>query len=194
MGRMTRANISIDKNIFDSYSVQVSGKGKTLYTSTNEWLETASKILAEGGDAKDILRLWSSYSVLKQVDVITLPSDFVDELIGKLYEADKGGILKMFGSLGSSLVGLLKIAAPDIEQLTVLAKDFVMLIPVKRLEMVKTDNNSIEMNIVGAGKKLSSTECSFEFVKAILNGYGYVVSSHDVSVGAIRLRANKHSA
>lgn len=190
---MARANISIDKSIFNTYSAQVSRKGKTLYTSTNEWLEAASEILAEGGDAVDVLRLWRSYSVLKEVDIITLPSDFVDDLIGNLYEADEGGILKMFSNLGSSLVGLLKIAAPDIEQLAVLANDFVMLIPVKRFEIIKTDSNSIEMNIVGAGKKLSSTECSFEFVKAILNGYGYIVSSHDVSVGAIRLRANKRS-
>ena len=191
---MTRANISMDKRIYDSYSTQVSRKGKTLYTSTNEWLETASEVLAGGADADDILRLWRSYAVLKEVDVITLPSDFVDDLIGMLYKADKNGILKMFGNLGSSLVGLLKIAAPDIEQLADLAKDFVMLIPVKRLEMIKTDSDSIEMNIVGAGKRLSSTECSFEFVKAILNGYGYAVTSHDVSVGAIRLRANKRSA
>lgn len=191
---MARANISIDKDVFSSYSAQVSRKGKTLYTSTNEWLETASEILAEGGDAGDLLRLWRSYSVLKEVDIITLPSDFVDDLIGNLYEADKDAILKMFSTLGSSLVGLLKIAAPDIEQLAALAKDFVMLIPVKRLEIIKKDGDSVEMNIVGAGKKLSSTECSFEFVKAILNGYGYVVSSHDVSVGAIRLRAGRRGA
>lgn len=125
------------------------------------------------------------------MDVITLPSDFVDDVIGELYKADKVGILKMFDNLGSNLVGLLKIAAPDIEQLAALAKDFVMLMPVKRLEMKKINGNSIQVNIVGAGKKISSTECSLEFIKAILNGYGYNVSSQEVSVGTIRLRATK---
>ncbi|MDG6993833.1 MAG: hypothetical protein JRN36_02930, partial [Nitrososphaerota archaeon] len=111
---MARANISLDRDVFDSFSAQVDRNGKTIYASTNEWLGAASEILAEGRDAKDLLRLWRSYSVLKQVDVITLPSDFVDDAIGKLYEADKVGILEMFDRLGSNLVGLLKIVAPDI--------------------------------------------------------------------------------
>ncbi len=186
---VARANISLDRDVFDSFSAQVDRNGKTIYASTNEWLGAASEILAEGGDAKDLLRLWRSYSVLKQVDVITLPSDFVDDAIGKLYEADKVGILEMFDRLGSNLVGLLKIVAPDIEHLAVLAKDFVMLMPVKRLEMKKVDGDSVQVSVVGAGKKISSTECSLAFIKAILNGYGRNVASQEASVGTISLRA-----
>lgn len=188
---MPRASLSVDRNISDEFSVQAQREGKTLYSFTNEWLDTASKISAEGGTAKDILGHWRLCSVLRQVDIITLPADFVEELILKMYPDEKENLFKMFSDLGARLVTLTKMAAPEIEQLATLGKDFADVIPIKKMEIVKAGGNSVQVNIVGAGRRIETTECSFEFLKALLNGYGYNISSHELGIGTIRIRATK---
>lgn len=186
-----RANISLEKTVFDNFSAQAALEGKTLYSFTNEWLDAAARISAEGGQAKDVFKLWHSIAILRQIDVITLPSDFVDEMIEKLSAKDRAGLLAAFSELGTKLVAIFKIVAGDLDGLSELARDFTVFIPIKRFEIKKKDGSSVEIAIIGAGKKIESTECSFEFIKAILNGYGYNISSHEVSVGTIRLTATK---
>jgi hypothetical protein len=186
-----RANISLDKLVFDEFAAQAALEGKTLYAFTNEWLGAAAKISAAGGKAKDVFELWQTTTVLRQLDTIVLPSDFVDNIVGELYARDKAGILAAFGNLGAELVGILKIAAGSIEGIADLAKDFTLLTPIKKFEVKKKDSASIEITIVGAGKRMESTECSFEFLKSVLNGYGYEISSHELHVGTIRVNAVK---
>ena len=188
---MPRASVSVDRNVSDEFSVQAERSGKTLYSFTNEWLDTDAKISAEGGSAKEVLGHWRICSILRQVDIITLPADFMEELISKLYVTEKANLFKMFSDLGANLVGLMKMVAPDIEQLGVLGRDFTDVIPAKKIEIVRHDGNTISVNIIGAGRRIETTECSFEFIKAILNGYGYNVSSHELSVGTIGIRGTK---
>ena len=191
---MPRASISLDKHVFDEFSMQASREGKTLFQLTNEWLGLAAKVVAEGGDADTVFKIWRSVTVLREIDSLSLPSDFVDYMVGDLYEQNKSRVLKSFGNLGTNLVGLLKIAAPDLESLAGLAKDFGMFIPIKRFDLEKIGPDTVKINIIGAGKRIESTECSLEFIRAILNGYGYSISSVDMSVGTISLKASKRLA
>jgi hypothetical protein len=191
-GQMPRTNISIDEDVFEELSSEAKRTNKTLFAFANEALGVVSRISAEGGDPAGIYGLWRAITVLKQVDVITLPSEFVDELVAKEYAADKRDILKMFSDLGTNLVGILKIAASDIEQLAQLSQDFALLLPIKRIKITKgKDPDSIEISIVGAGRRIESTECSFAFLQAILNGYGYTVTKHEINTGTIIASASK---
>jgi len=189
-----RANISLDKIVFDEFASQAAQEGKTLYSFTNEWLGAAAKISAAGGNARDVFELWRTTTVLRQLDTLVLPSDFVDELLAELYEHDKPAILKAFTNLGAGLVGILKIAATSIEEIADLAKDFTLLTPIKKFEVKKKNGSSVEITIVGAGKRIESTECSFEFLKAVLNGYGYELTSHELHVGTIKVIATRRGA
>ena len=190
---MARTNISIDEGVFEVLSSEAKRTNKTLFAFANEALSVVSKISSEGGDPQGLYGLWTAITVLKQVDVITLPSDFVDDLVAKEYASDKQGTLKMFSDLGSSLVGVLKIAAADIDQLAELGQDFALLLPLKRLKVGKGKDggNQIEISIVGAGRRIESTECSFAFLQAILNGYGYTVTEHEINTGTIIASASK---
>ena len=191
---MARINISVDQSVFEEFSSQADRENKTLYAFANESLSAVAKITAEGGSPTDLYRLWRVVSLLKQIDVITLPSDFVDELILKLYDLDKPNLLKMFQDLGSELVGVLKIAAENLDELEKLAKDFIPILPVKQLKIDRLDDSTIEVAIVGAGKKIQSTECSLEFLKSILNGYGYTATKSELNIGTIRLWASKRAS
>jgi hypothetical protein len=188
---MPRASLSVDRDVSDEFSVQAERSGRTLYAFTNDWLDTDSKISATGGTPKEVLGHWRICTILKQVDIITLPADFVEELISKLYTTEKANLLKMFSDLGANLVGLIKMVAPDIEQLGTVGRDFADVIPAKKIEIIRQDSTSILVSIVGAGRRIETTECSFEFIKAILNGYGYNISSHELALGTIRIRGSK---
>lgn len=191
---MARTNMSVDQKVFDEFSAEAQSQNKTLFAFTNEWLSVISELSKDGWTPSKIHGIGHSISLLKEMDVITLPSDFVDELIARMYRTDKQGLLNMFRDMGSSLVGLLKIATPDIDGLSELAKEFIMLLPVKQFKVVKQDNDSIEVDIVGAGRKKESAECTFEFLEAILNGYDYSVSKHEIGVGMLRVWAYKTGA
>ena len=187
---MPRNSISVESNVADEFSLQAERAGKTLYTFANEWLQAAAKISAEGGTADEVVRNWRIFSVLKQVDVITLPADFVEELIADLYSVEKEKPRKVFGQLGSDLVPLMKMVAPDVGHLAILAKEFAQIIPTKKISL-ETEGNTVRVDIVGAGRRIETTECSFEFVKSILMGYGYKVTAQDVGIGVIRVRGTK---
>jgi hypothetical protein len=186
---MARTNLSIDRAVFEEFSTQAERRNMTLYAFANESLDVVARIAAEGGDPSDLYRLWKVLSILKEVDVIVLPSDFVEDMIKQLYRIDKRQLLSRFSELGSSLVALLKIAASDIEGLSALAKGFIFLIPVKHFEIQNGRNGTIEVNVVGAGRGLETTECSSEFLKSVLNGYGCTVTKEEIHAGVIRLWA-----
>lgn len=190
---MARTNISVDQSVFEEFSSQAERQNKTLFAFANESLLAVAKISAEGGNPAELYRLWKSIMLLKQIDVITLPSDFIDELVAKIYSLDKPTLLRMFRNLGSELVGVLKIAAENLEELGQLAKDFTALLPVKQFKISNLDETTVEIGIVGAGRRIESTECTLEFLKSILNGYGYTMTKNEINVGTIRLWASKRS-
>jgi len=190
---LARTNLSIDRKVFDEFSVQAQKKNMTLFAFANESLSAISKISAEGGNPSEMYRIWRVLTILRQVDVITLPSDFVEELIERLYAKDKEGTLVKFRELGASLVGLLKMATEDLSGLSDLAQDFGFIIPIKRFSMTTKNDESVEVDVVGAGKGTETTICSSEFLKAILNGYGYDVVKEEIHAGAIRLWAQRRN-
>ena len=185
---MARTNISVDEKVFDEFSDEAERQNKTLFAFANESLSVMAKLSAEGGTPAEVYGLWTAISLLKQVDVITLPSDFVDELIAKLYASSKEETLKMFGELGSKLVGVLKIAAADLNDLAKLEKDLGGLLPIKQLTIRENPSKGmLEIDVVGAGRRIESTECAREFLTAIVRGYGYAVGKQETNVGTIRL-------
>jgi len=189
---VARTNISVDQGVFDEFHSEAKRRDKTLFAFANESLSAIAKISGEGGDPAELYRFWRSVALLKQADVITLPSDFVDELIAKQYASDKESLLKMFSDMGSNLVGVLKIAARDLDQLADLARDFTALLPIKQFKLSRSpDDDVVEIGIVGAGRRMESTECSFVFLQSILNGYGYRVTKHEMNVGTIRVVASR---
>jgi hypothetical protein len=190
---LARTNLSVDRDIFEEFSAEAERRNMTLYAFANESLSVVTKIAAKGGDPNEVYRLWKVLSVLKEAEVITLPSEFVEEMVTQLYKIDKKRLLLRFSELGSSLVAILRIAADDVEGLAMLARGYLFLVPIKHFDIRNVRNGTIEVDVVGAGKGIETTECSSEFLKSILNGYGYVVLREEIHAGVIRLWAESKS-
>ena len=186
---MARTNLSIDRKVFEEFSAQADKRNMTLYAFANESLAAISKISAEGGDPGDLYRVWKVISIIKEIDAVAFPSEMVEEFIVRLYQDDRKRLLGKFSDLGTSIVALLRISAEDLSDLVSLAKGFISFAPIKHMEVLTLQNNSIEVNLVGAGKGIETTECSSEFLKSVLRGYGYAVSREEVHPGIIRLWA-----
>ena len=188
---MARTNLSIDKAVFEEFATEADRRKMTLFAFANEALSAITKISREGGDPEEFYKIWRVLSILRQVDVITLPSDFVEYLIEKQYKSDTAATRAKFRELGTSLVGLLKMAAEDIDDISPLAKDFGFFIPIQHFSLAKLKEGVVQLDVVGAGKGIETTQCSSEFLKAIVVGYGYVVKKEELHPGTIRLVAEK---
>ncbi len=188
---MVRTNLSVEKGVFEEFASEAERRRMTLFAFTNDSLSAITKISREGGTPDEVYKIWKILSILRQVDVITLPSDFVEDSIERLHKVDAALTKSRFRDLGASLVGLLKMAADNVEDLVPLAKDFGFIIPIKHFELRRVRDGNIQVNVVGAGKAIETTECSAEFLKAILIGYGYIVTKEDLHPGTIRLFAEK---
>jgi hypothetical protein len=180
---MARTNISVDQNIFDAFSVEAARQNKTLFAFANESLSVLTKVASEGGSPSDLYSMWRSMTLLKQFDVITLPADFVDDVTAELYASHKEATLKRFSEIGSRFVTVLKIFAPELLDLTGVEKDFRGLLPIKQLAIKDQGKGTFEIDVVGAGRRIESTE----FLIAIVRGYGYTVTRQETNIGTIRL-------
>jgi hypothetical protein len=188
---MVRTNLSIDKGVFEEFAAEADRRKMTLFAFANESLSAVTKISQEGGNPEEFYKIWRVLSILRQVDVITLPSDFVEDLIERQYHTDSAATKARFRDLGTSLVGLLKMAAENIEDLSPLAKDFGFFIPIKHFSLSVLKNGLLQVDVVGAGKAIETTQCSSEFLKSIIAGYDYAVTKEDLHPGTIRLLAEK---
>ena len=188
---MVRTNLSIDKAVFEEFAAEADRRKMTLFAFANESLSAITKISREGGNPDEFYKIWRVLSILRQVDVITLPSDFVDDLIERLYRVDSSSTKARFRELGASLVGLLKMAAENLVDLAPLAKDFGFIIPIKHFALTTPKPGLVQVDVVGAGKAIETTQCSAEFLKAIIEGYGYAIIKEELHPGTVRLIAEK---
>ncbi len=189
---MARTSMYVDDAVFDEVSLQAHKQGRTLYAFMNETLSVMTKICEGGGNPSELLEMWRLTSTLKMLEVITLPSDFVDDMIVELYHTDKEALLRRAAELGSRLVEPLQIIAGDIDRLSELAQDLKLILPIKEVKMVKdADTGSIEISVLGAGRRFESTECCSAFLNAILRGYGYSVARQEIGLGTIRMWGQK---
>ncbi len=188
---IARTNISVDKTVFEEFAAEAERKKMTLFAFANRSLSAITDISREGGSPDEFYRIWRMLSLLRQVDAIALPSDLVEYLVEKQYTSDSASTLARFRRLGTSLVGLLKMAAEGIEDIAPLAKDFGFFIPIKHFALTKREDGAIQIDVVGAGRAIETTVCSSEFLKAVVTGYGYEVKTEELHPGTIRLMAQK---
>ena len=85
---MVRVNLYIDKGVFEEFAAEANRRKMTLFAFANESLSAVTKISQEGGNPEEFYKIWRILSILRQVDIITLPSDFVDDFIERQYRVD----------------------------------------------------------------------------------------------------------
>lgn len=188
---MKRTNLSVESQVFEQFSKVARGQNKTIFAFTNETLSFATKVYSDGGSLADVRKLWNAYQLIKSIDIIPLPSDFVDEINEKLVASDEKWTMDAYFRLGSNVGALLKFAAQSVDSLSSMADDFFILIPVKHFKMTMVEGTrSIQVDILGAGHKIESAKCTAEFLRGILSSYDYEITRMELNVGTVRVWAH----
>ena len=187
---MGRKNISIDEGVYDEFALQAGNQNETLFTFANQALSLVSEVSAQGGTPGSLKSIWRLSSILKSLDVMILPAEFVDDMIGSLYTFDEENLLLSFRKIGLNIVPLLKSISEDIRNLSIVAGDLLQVLPVKKFVITPKEDGLIELFIAGAGRRIESTNCTAEFVRAIMEGYQYTILKEEITVGMIRVIAS----
>jgi hypothetical protein len=185
MGRMS---LAVESNLGEELSQLAKKKNMTLYALTNEIIEAGIEAMNEGMDLDFLRDLWRTYRILRDFDAILLPSEFMDNLLSKLYERDRDFLLNSFYKLGREVGKYLKILAETPEQLFQLGNKLLKFYPLKTVNVKSIGPGQYEVNAFGVGGVIESTHCVFELAKGIFEEFRLRIVESEVSKGLLRLK------
>ena len=189
---MARTNISIDEEVAASLSDEATRENKTMYALSNESLKVMLNICRSGGRPEDVYTSWMFTRILKDLDTVPTPGDLVEKLLRKLYEVDKGWLLRTWFEEGQRIGAYLRLSSPKMQDLSDEARGVskLGLLPVKRLEIEDEGESEFTVRVVGAGLSEESTSCADQLFKGIVSAYSLRVVSSKMSEGIIMLRVS----
>ncbi|MEM0075800.1 MAG: hypothetical protein QXT39_02970 [Conexivisphaerales archaeon] len=192
---MARTNVAVDEALAYSLSDEAGRQNKTLYAFTNELLSTSLRIIREGGTSNEIYASWRFVRMLREIDSVPVPGDLLEKIVKRLYETEKDWLLKAWLEEGVKLGTYLQLYQPKFEELADLAREVKALLPVKKVEIVKEEEQeelaTFSIKAVGAGLSPESTACAEQFVHGILSAYSMKIQSSKISEGIIEIRASQ---
>ena len=191
---MPRTNISIADGVADGLSAEAMKRNKTLYAFANESLEAVISVCKLAGEPSDVFPSWKMSRMLKDVDAVPLPGDLVEKLIKKLYAVDRDWLLKTWAREGGRIGNYLQMSYAEISQLSEAAIEFQGLLPLKRVEarsIAGGERPRMNLHAIGLGLSEESTECAAQFIKGIVESYGWSVKGSRGSEGILELEIAK---
>jgi hypothetical protein len=142
----------------------------------------------EGMDIDFLRDLWKTYRILRDFDAILLPSEFMDNLLSKLYEKDRDFLLNSFYKLGREVGKYIRILADTPEQLFQLGNKLLKFYPLKTVNIKSIGPGLYEVSAFGVGGVIESTQCVFELAKGIFEEFRLRIVESEVSKGLLRLK------
>jgi hypothetical protein len=185
MGRMS---LAVESNLGEELSQLAKKKNMTLYALTNEIIEAGIEAMNEGMDIDFLRDLWKTYRILRDFDAILLPSEFMDNLLSKLYEKDRDFLLNRFYKLGREVGKYIRILADTPEQLFQLGNKLLKFYPLKTVNIKSIGPGLYEVSAFGVGGVIESTQCVFELAKGIFEEFRLRIVESEVSKGLLRLK------
>ena len=185
---MVRSSLAVDAELAEMLSKLAEEKHMTLYSLTNQILKTSLELISEGLEIQDLKKLLTTYMLLRDLDAVVLPSDFMDSLIAELYSRDREFIVKRFKQLGRDVAKYLKVHSENFEDLLQLARTVGKFFPLKKLEARYITGKQYELVLVGVGGRIESTHCVYEAIKGILEEYNVKIIEEEITKGLIKAK------
>jgi hypothetical protein len=191
---MARTNIAVDEKTADLLADEATRENKSLYALTNEALEAVLRVCKYGGSPREVYPSWRWSRILKDTDAIPLPGDLMEKLMKKTFQSDKDWLLKAWFDEGRRVGSYLHMYAEDFQQLISRVDELHGLLPVKRVEFERKEDDrgaSVTIRIVGAGFSVESTSCTEQFLLGLLSAYPYRIVNSRISEGMIEVKAEE---
>jgi hypothetical protein len=191
---MARTNIAVEEETADRLADEATRENKSLYAITNEALTAVLKICKYGGAPDEVYPSWRWSRILKDTDAIPLPGGLMEKLMKKAYQMDKDWLLKEWFDEGKRVGSYLHMYAPDFQTLSSRVGELEGFLPVKRVEIEKSDEHErvkFSVRVIGAGLSHESTACTEQFLIGILSAYPFKVTENRVTDGMIEVTAEE---
>ncbi|MEM0381786.1 MAG: hypothetical protein QW059_00350 [Nitrososphaerota archaeon] len=185
---MYRSTLSVNGEIAKELLALAREKNMTLFSLTNQILETAILLMKMGVDFQGLRNLVGVMKILRDVDAVVIPSDFLDKLILELYKNNAKDLQNAFKQIGMELAEYFKLEAMDIEKLVSLAQTLSNFFPLKRVSLRRLNHTTYELSAVGVGGRIESTTCVYYFVEGVLEKYGLEIQDKTISKGLINVK------
>lgn len=194
VAKVPRTNISVEDRIAKELADQAKLTNKTLYALANECLEAMIAICRQGGTPQEAFPAWRLSKMLKEVDAVPIPGSLLEKMIRRLFELDREGLQQAWFEQGQRIGTYLQMFYQDLEQLLSAAREFEGLMPIKRLDVKKTDRGGrpqYVLRVVGAGLSAEATTCAQHIIAGVLSAYSWAIKSSKVSEGMLELELEK---
>ncbi|AWR93458.1 hypothetical protein [Acidianus brierleyi] len=190
---MARVNIAADAELIKELEKEVKSRGYTIFAVTNIALKAILELLKSGEDSTTLQNLVEMYKITKDLDIIPIPSWYIENLVKLAYEKDSKSFQDICDGTGEQLSSYLKSRASSFEDLLNLYSEIRGVLPIKDINVKKGSGDSIDIRLTGTGFNIESTLCAGRVFKKILEAYSFEVIEMTTSPGGIIFVKAKYS-
>ncbi len=182
---MARVNIAADADIVKELEKEVKSRGYTIYAVTNIALKAILEVLKSGEDSTTLRDLVELYKVSKDLDLIPVPSWFIESLVKLGYEKDKKSLEEICEGAGKQLSSYLKSRASSFEDLLKIYSEIRGVLPIKDINVKSGGDGTFDIRLTGTGFNVEATLCAGMAFKKILETYSFEIKELSPSPGGI---------
>jgi hypothetical protein len=187
---LTRTNIAIDDKTAKQLSDAAMRTNKTLYSFSNECLDTALKIFRDGGSLDEIYPFWFQTKMSKEVDGMPLLNrGLLDSMVRTFYSKDSEAILKIFFDCGVLFGSYIRMKFKDLDEVWSLINLFRSSLPARLFEMDRKEDQSgksYDMKYV-SGISIEMTVCMGKYFDGLFSCYSSNRQSRISSGGVVEM-------
>jgi hypothetical protein len=182
---LARINIAADADIVKELEKEVKSRGYTIYAVTNIALRAILEVLKSGEDSTTLLDLVELYKISKDLDLIPIPSWFIESLVKLGYEKDQKKFEEICEGAGKQLSSYFKSRASNFEDLIQIYSEVKGVLPIKDISVKSSGDEIFDIRLTGTGFNVEATLCAGLAFKKILETYSFEVKEINPSPGGI---------
>lgn len=191
---MSRTNVAVDAALAEDLSAQAVAQKKTLFGLTNEVVQSALRVLHEGGSASETYWAWKVLRISREVGGMPLlPRNLVEELVQRLHASDKEWLLRTWYEKGVRMGEHMRMLYTNPDELATAVEELRGALSAQRIELrrgtSREDGRARLVVRIVADLSQPLTECVERFVVGLLFSYSYRPEESRITQGILEITA-----
>ncbi|MEM0134340.1 MAG: hypothetical protein QXU18_03820 [Thermoplasmatales archaeon] len=186
---MARLNVSLTNEMAKKIQDSADADGKTISSIITESVDLYLHIKNMGLSRSQLMKLMKFLEVTKSVDAVPVPSLLLDTTLNLALANSGEKVIDIWCETGRIAGELIKSIVPDIRQLAQEFKEYSLFTPLTKMEL-KTDENGVELILMGTGYSMGSARVTAGAIKCFLEVYGVKNLSESISEGFVKVNGS----
>lgn len=191
---MGRTNVAVDAALAEDLSAQAVAQKKTLFGLTNEVVQSALRILHEGGSAPEAYASWKVLRISREVGGMPLtPRSLLEELVQRVYPSDKEWLLRTWHEKGVRMGEHMRLLYANPDELATAVEELRGALSLQRIELRRgtsgEDGRTRLILRIVADLSQPLTECVEQYMVGLLASYSYRSEEKRTTQGILEITA-----